>query len=197
MIIKYNNYCWSTYVSIYKDVNGATCSLVFWVPFFYSSKQFFHHLFSCFHLRFHWTGTWMLSLLSIKKALHCVKFFQGIGNTDEVTESLEPSTSSYVAISWNLLYTQGIKLVHEALRRSLMPWRWNNTEHAFSCKDSEVTWKLTRNLLKKLGCSIAYLSRWRVKSQRSKAKFECGSITNALEIVDRLLKIILSESHNQ
>lgn len=38
---------------------------------------------------------------------------------------------------------------------------------------------------------IAYLSRWRVKSQKNKAKFECGSITNALELVDRLLKIIL------
>lgn len=67
----------------------------------------------------------------------------------------------------------------------------------FLCKDSEVTWKLPQNSLKKLGCSIAYISKWRVKSQKNKAKFERGSITNALEIVDRLLKIILSESHNQ
>lgn len=49
---------------------------------------------------------------------------------------------------------------------------------------------------KKLGHSVAYLSRWRVKSQKNKVKFECGSIRNALEIVDRPLKIILSESHN-
>lgn len=53
------------------------------------------------------------------------------------------------------------------------------------------------HLKKKKGCSVAYLSRWRVKSQKNKAKCECGSITNAMEIVDRLLKIILFESHNQ
>lgn len=80
-----------------------------------------------------------------------------------------------------------------------MYWRWNYIEHAFSCKDSGVTWKLPQNSFKKKkkGCSVAYLSRWRVKSQKNKAKCECGSITNAMEIVDRLLKIILFESHNQ